>query len=146
MSIECAFPGSLVRDVEAKTSKNGKQYLKANIRVEKGEAALFINTMVFDAEAIAAVSQLKKSARVYIEGTIKLDTWTSNDGTAKTGLSCMAFHCRLSQIGRNKPKRDYPKQEKKPAPAASGRERAERSDYAPAGGRTDPDLDDSIPF
>jgi hypothetical protein len=57
MSIECAFFGSLVRDAEVKTSKGGKTYLRASIRVENGEHALFINSMVFDADAIAVADK-----------------------------------------------------------------------------------------
>lgn len=102
MTIECAFFGSLARDAEAKTSKAGKQYLRLNVRVENGEAAQFINTTVFDTDAIADAARLRKGARVYIEGRLSLDTWTSADGAAKTGLSCMAFHCRLSAIGLGK--------------------------------------------
>jgi single-strand DNA-binding protein len=139
MTIECALFGSLVRDAEAKTSKAGKQYLRLNIRVENGETAHFINTTVFDADAIQIADKMVKGARVYIEGKLSLDEWTAQDGTKRHGLSVMSWHCRLAQIGRSRP----PKSEK-PAPAASGRERAARSDYAPAGGVAD--LDDSIPF
>ena len=57
MTIECALFGSLIRDAEAKTSKAGKQYLRLNLRVENGEAAQFINTTVFDADAIQTAEQ-----------------------------------------------------------------------------------------
>ena len=106
MSIECAFFGSLARDAEIKTSKNGKTYIRANIRVENGETAQFINVMVFDPEAIAAADRMLKGAKVYVEGRLSLDEWTGQDGQKRTGLSCMSFHCRLSAIGRNKPKRE----------------------------------------
>jgi single-stranded DNA-binding protein len=139
MSIEFACLGSLVRDAEAKTSKAGKQYLRLNVRTGDGDAAQFINTMVFDAEAIATVDQLKRGVRVYIEGRLSLDKWTAQDGNQRYGLSATAWRCRLSQIGHNKPRSE------KPAPAASGRERAARSDYVPIG-RTDADLNDDIPF
>jgi len=43
-------------------------------------------------------------ARVYVEGILKLDEWTAQDGTKRHGLSVMSWHCRLSQIGRNKPR------------------------------------------
>jgi single-stranded DNA-binding protein len=109
MSIEFACLGSLVRDAEAKTSKAGKQYLRLNVRTGDGDAAQFINTMVFDAEAIAAVDQLKKGARIYVEGRLSLDKWTAQDGSERHGLSAMSWHCRLAQIGRNKPKREPPK-------------------------------------
>src|SRR5262245_26777104 len=87
MGIEVAFPGSLVRDAEAKTSKAGKQYLRINVRVENGDKAEFINAMVFDPDAIAVADKLVKGARVYIEGKLSLDEWTAQDGTKRTGLS-----------------------------------------------------------
>jgi single-stranded DNA-binding protein len=140
MPIECAFFGSLVRDAEAKTSKAGKQYLRLNVRVENGETAQFINTTVFDQDAIHVADKMVKGARVYVEGRLTLDTWTAQDGAARHGLSAAAWHCRLSEIGRNKPKREKPA-----APAASGRARAARSDYEPIGGGT-ADLNDDVPF
>jgi single-stranded DNA-binding protein len=133
MTIECAFFGSLVRDAEVKVSKAGKQYLRLNVRVENGEAALFISTMVFDPEAIASADKLTKGARVYIEGRLSLDTWTGQDGVARHGLSATAWHCRLSQIGRNRPKREEP-------PQAFPRDM-----HAPLGNGA-ADMNDDIPF
>jgi single-stranded DNA-binding protein len=131
MSIGCAFFGSLVRDAETKTSKNGKTYIRANIRVENGETAQFINVMVFDADAVAGADKLIKGARVYVEGKLSLDEWTGADGAKRSGLSCMSWHCRLSQIGRNKPRKQTSERE---ATAPS----------APAG--SGPAFDDDVPF
>jgi single-stranded DNA-binding protein len=102
--IEAAFFGSLARDAELKTSKSGKQYVRINVRVENGETAQFINVMAFDADAVAVADRLVKGARVYCEGRLSLDEWTGQDGQKRTGLSCMSFRCRLSQIGRNRPR------------------------------------------
>jgi single-strand DNA-binding protein len=139
MPIECALFGSLVRDAEAKTSKAGKQYLRLNLRVENGETAHFINTTVFDADAIPIADKLVKGARVYLEGRLTLDEWTAQDGSKRHGLSVMSWHCHLAEIGRNRRKRESDQQK----PAGSGRERAARSDYAPA---VNADLNDDIPF
>jgi len=128
MSIECAFFGSLARDAETKTSKAGKQYLRLNVRVENGETAQYINVMAFDADAVAVADKLVKGARVYCEGKLSLDEWTGQDGQKRTGLSVMSFHCRLSQIGRNKPRKQT----------------SDREATAPYGSR--PAFNDSIPF
>jgi single-stranded DNA-binding protein len=151
MSIEAALFGMLGKDAETKTSAAGKPYLRLNIRTGDGDAAQWINAMCFDAEAIAQAERLCKGARVYIEGTIKLDEWTGQDGAKRHGLSLMSWHCRLSQIGRNRPRR-----EDKPKAAASGRARADASDYAPIGAESRPSVpqppkghpafDDDIPF
>jgi single-stranded DNA-binding protein len=103
MSIECALFGSLGRDAEAKTSKAGKPYLRLNVRVGDGDSGQWITATVFDANEIA--DKLVKGTRVYIEGRIALDEWTAQDGVKRHGLSVMSWHCRLSQIGRNRPPR-----------------------------------------
>ena len=151
MSIEAAMFGTLGKDAETKTSAAGKPYLRLNIRTGDGDAAQWVNAMCFDAEAIAQAERLCKGARVYIEGTIKLDEWTGQDGARRHGLSLMSWHCRLSQIGRNRPRRDD-----RPKAAASGRARADASAYAPIGAESRPSVpqppkghpafDDDIPF
>ena len=146
MSIEAAMFGMLGKDAETKTSAAGKPYLRLNIRTGGDNAAQWINAMCFDADAIAQAERLCKGVRVYIEGTIKLDEWTGKDGAKRHGLSLMSWHCRLSQIGRNRPRR-----EDRPKAAATGRARADASAYAPLGAgsrppKGHPAFDDDIPF
>ena len=126
--IESAMFGSLSRDAEVKISKAGKQYLRFNLRVGDGDGAQFVNGMIFDSAAIETADKLTKGARVYIEGRLTVDEWTAKDGAARHGLSVMAWHCRLAQIGRNRPKRENP------TSAAAL--------YAPSS----TDLNDDIPF
>lgn len=104
--IEAAFFGVLGRDAERKTSRGGKPYLRCNVRVGNGDTAQWVAALVFDEDAVAMVDRFVKGVRCYIEGSLSLDEWTAADGTKRHGLSIMAWHCRLSQIGRNKPKRD----------------------------------------
>jgi single-stranded DNA-binding protein len=127
--IEGAFFGALGRDAETKTSKAGKPYLRLNLRTGDGDSAQWINVTCFDQQAIKAVDKLVKGARIYCEGSIKLDEWIASDGTKKHGLSCLSWHCRLSQIGRNRPKRSENTIGAKSQPAGDGA-----------------DLNDEIPF
>jgi single-stranded DNA-binding protein len=54
----------------------------------------------------SAAGELKKGDRVYIEGTIKLDSWRGQDGVERSGLSVASFKIdKTHQIGRNKPRR-----------------------------------------
>jgi single-stranded DNA-binding protein len=129
-AIEAAFFGALGRDAEAKTSKGGKSYLRINVRIGDGDAVQWVNATVFDTKAIAVADKLIKGSSVYIEGKLSLDEWTAQDGAKRHGLSVMSWHCRLAQIGRNRPKRESGK------PAQDD----------PASGRAAPDLDDDIPF
>jgi len=115
MSIEAALFGTLGRDCERKTSKNGRQYLRLNIAVSEGDTTTWVSAMVFDERAIAVADALIKGARVYVEGKLSLNEWTTSDGEKRVGLNIMSWHCRLSQIGRAKVKSEKPK----PAPQAA---------------------------
>jgi single-stranded DNA-binding protein len=125
--IEAAFFGALSRDAAVRTSKAGKPYLRLNLRVGADDAAQWVNATVFDSTAIEAVDKLVKGTRVYVEGRLTLDEWTGQDGAKRYGLSIVAWHCRVAQIGRNRPKREQPTSAAAP--------------YAPANA-----LDDDIPF
>jgi single-stranded DNA-binding protein len=121
MSIECALFGTLGRDGELKTSKTGKQYLRLNVRVGDGDAAQWVSAMVFGDDVAELAQKLTKGCRVYLEGSIKLDEWTAQDGSKRHGLSVMSWHCRLAAIGQNKPKRERDdKKPSTPAPAVGG--------------------------
>jgi single-stranded DNA-binding protein len=104
--IESAMFGTLSRDAEVKTSKAGKEYMRLNLRVGDGDGAQFVNAMVFDSAAIETADKLTKGARVYVEGKLSIDEWTGKDSAKRHGISVMASHCRLSQIGRNRPRRE----------------------------------------
>lgn len=137
--IEAAFLGTLSRDAEAKTSGSGKPYLRiTGLRIGDGDKAQWVNVTAFDHEAIASAAKFLKGAAVYVEGRIALDRWKAADGADRSGLSCMSWHCRLAQIGRNKPKR------KSGDDLGRNHSRSARSQAAPA--QAAGELDDEIPF
>jgi single-stranded DNA-binding protein len=144
MSIEAAFFGTLGRDAESKVSKSGKPYLRINVRCGDGDGAQWVSAMVFDPQATAAVDTLVKGARVYCEGSLKLEEWTVADGTKRHGLSVMSWHTRLAAIGRNRPKRQ--------SNDATDREQLPRAHSASSDRNTrvrrtaDASLNDDIPF
>ena len=134
MSIECAFFGFLSADAEARTSQAGKPWVRLRVGVGKEDTVHWVSVAVFG-NAAEAAAELKKADRVYIEGSIKLDTWRGNDGVERHGLSVAAFKCKSThKIGRNKPKR-------KGADGEVGRplQLAAAADTSAA-------LDDEIPF
>jgi single-stranded DNA-binding protein len=139
MSIECALFGVLGRDAESKVSKSGKPYMRINVRCGDGDAAQWVNVMVFDPEAVSAASRFIKGARTYIEGSVKLDEWTGQDGAKRHGLSVMSWHCKLAAIGRNRPKRESDDSEQRTPASADDRQGRVR-------GTAHDDLDDEIPF
>lgn len=105
MTIEAAFFGTLGSDAERRVSKTNKPYLRLNIRTGEGDAAVWISVMAFDPRAIEQADKLVKGARVYAEGSLRPTEWTGQDGAQRHGLSVLAWHCRLAQIGRHKIKR-----------------------------------------
>jgi single-stranded DNA-binding protein len=129
MTVECAFFGVLGADAEQRTSKTGAPFLRMNIRAGNGDAAIWVSVLTFDAEAIDHAAKFVKNARCYVEGKLSINEWTGKDGSTRTGLSCLSWHCRLAQIGRNKPK-------KSSRQATSDVEQPSLTD----------DLNDSIPF
>jgi single-stranded DNA-binding protein len=103
--LQTAFFGSLARDSEVKTAKSGKPYMRFSVRVSDGDDAQYVSVMAFDAETIGLADKLVKGASVYVEGKLALEEY-EKDGIKRQSLTAMAWHCRLSQIGRNKPRRD----------------------------------------
>jgi single-stranded DNA-binding protein len=123
-TIETAMFGTLGCDAELRTSKAGRQYLRFTLRVGDGDGAQWVSAMVFDTDAIAVADKLVKGARAYLEGRLSLNEWTAADGTKRHGLSVMSWHCRLAQIGRNRPKRE-------PEPASAPADTDFHSDEIP---------------
>jgi single-stranded DNA-binding protein len=132
MAFEVAYQATLTRAAEVKTSSAGKPYLRLTaLRIGDGDKVQWINAIAFDPDAIATADKFVKGARVYIEGRLTLDKWKAADGSERSGLSCVAFHCRLAQIGRNRVKR--PRSDAAPAlaPAAPGKQHADFDDEIP---------------
>jgi single-stranded DNA-binding protein len=124
MSIECALFGTLTRDAEPKVSKAGKSYLKLNVRVGDGDSVVWVSVMAFGVDELA--TKLLKGAALYLEGSIRMDEWTAQDGSVKHGLSVMARRVELSAIGKNRPRKD--------------------GDSRPTRSNNSPEFDDTIPF
>ena len=103
MSIHAAFFGTLGADAELKVSKAGRQYLRFRVHTGPGDGAAWIGVMAFVDDAVEFEQKLLKGASVYIEGSLRLDEWVAQDGTAKHGLSVMAWRIDLPAIGKNKP-------------------------------------------
>jgi single-strand DNA-binding protein len=130
-TIECAFAGRIGQE-PAKESKAGKPWLSFSVAVGEGDDVQWLQVAAFGARATELAGSLKKCDRVYIEGRLRLNTWTGKDGTAQAGLSMAASLVQpLGQIGAKRPS--------KPKATAS------RSEvYAPLDKQ--PALHDAIPF
>jgi single-strand DNA-binding protein len=129
--IDCAFYGFCAADAEARTSQAGKPWVRMRVGVGKDDAVQWVSVAVFG-KAAETAADLKKGDRVYVEGSIKLDSWRGNDGIERHGLSVAAFRCEQThQIGRNRPAENNKAQKSQTTDRAAGSTR---------------DFDDSIPF
>jgi single-strand DNA-binding protein len=105
MTIDCAFFGFLAADADARTSKAGKPFTRLRVGVGRDDDVQWVNVAVFGKAAETAAA-LKKGDRVYVEGSIKLDTWRGNDGAERYTLAVSAFKCEQThKIGRTREKR-----------------------------------------
>src|SRR6516165_7609400 len=126
-NIDCAFYGFLAADAEQRTSQAGKAWTRLRVGVGKDESVQWLQVACFG-KAAETAANLKKSDRCYIEGTIKLDSWTGNDGAERHGLSVAAFKCEPThRIGRKRP--DQKKKE---------------SDFGSVGANDSAEFDDDI--
>jgi single-stranded DNA-binding protein len=100
-------------------SQAGKPWVRLRVGVGKADAVTWVSVAVFG-KAAKVAAELKKGDRCYVEGSIKLDTWTAQDGIERHGLSVAAFKCeRTHQIGSNKPQgNSRPKAGDRPAASA----------------------------
>lgn len=133
MTIEAAFLGTIGIDAESKISKANKPYLRFSVRTGDNDAAVWISVLCFDEQSIGQRDQFTKGVRVYCEGKLSPSTWTAADGAERHGLTCLAWHARLAEIGRQR-------QARAPRRQSVGQPREQRG-LAP----TSP-LDTSAPF
>jgi single-stranded DNA-binding protein len=98
----------------------------------------WVDVACFKDAAQRALDRLHKGDRVYIEGRIGLQRWTSQDGVERSGLKVACFKMEpIGQIGQRRPRKA-----EAPADAADG---AQRHWQAPTPA-FDRKVDDEIPF
>ncbi len=134
--IDSAFTARLGRDAELRHVKGGAlAMLSFSAAVETratntdGEdETQWVRVVRFGPDAETLAPRLTKSARVYVEGRLKLDHWTGQDGAERTGINVVASLVQpLGQIGRRRPKKPRtakaaPASAEAPAPAANADE------------------------
>jgi single-strand DNA-binding protein len=142
--IESAFWGTLGADPELKTSKSGNPFANFNVAVTVGhtddgkDVTAWVRVACFGRIAEEIAARTAKGDRVYIEGSLTLNTWTTAAGEQRSGLNVSAWKVeKVAAIGKNRQFR-----EKGHEVAASNFERknartAERQDF---------ELNDAIPF
>ena len=112
--IRALVTGELRADPQQRISKNGKPFALARLSVPMtDEGRVSCSVIVFEAEAVARLLQLKAGASVAAAGTLKVGTYASNDGTTRANLDMVA-----DEIASTTPRPKRPK----PAPAHRARQ------------------------
>jgi single-stranded DNA-binding protein len=110
-----------------------------------GDVTTWVRTTVFGEIAQEIAAAVHKGDRVYVEGTLTLNTWTASNGEQRTGLNCAAWRCKpLGLIGERKPKSSKPSASthtRKPATRSHCRHGA-----AADGAKYGHDFNDPLPF
>jgi single-stranded DNA-binding protein len=90
MSIDAAVLGTVVKDAELRTSAAGKTWMSVIVRSGEGDAASFVQVAIFG-DAAVALDRLEKNEKLYAEGSIRINEWTTMAGERRTGLSMAAW-------------------------------------------------------
>ena len=151
--IEALMSGKLVGKPEARTSKSGRTFVTARLRVAAGgEDTNFVRLTAFSDTAGAALLALDDGDATAVAGTLKPGAWVDRDGAVTPNLDLVVaqvltvYHLkrrRDSMQGAGEPADTKPQSARRTASAASGnahRTRAPRPDAAP------PDADGRIDF
>jgi hypothetical protein len=101
MSIDAAVLGTVVRDAEVRTSAAGKPWTSVIVRSGDGDAASFVQIAIFG-DAAVALGRVEKNEKLYAEGAIRVNEWTTAAGEKRVGLSMAAWRAERPGVGRNK--------------------------------------------
>ncbi|GMV00398.1 MAG: single-stranded DNA-binding protein [Burkholderiaceae bacterium] len=83
--IGALITGTLARDPEQRTARNGTGYVTATIRVPAGADAVFVSVTAFDQRAAERLMQMRTGGAVSACGTLEQTSWTTQAGEARTG-------------------------------------------------------------
>jgi single-strand DNA-binding protein len=139
--IECAFIARVGTEPEMKVSQAGKPWASFSACVgDKDDEQQWLRIAIFGDKATSI--SVAKGDRIYVEGRLKLENWTSKIGEAKSGMKVAAWKVeRLGEIGKNRSQgpKALPENER---PAPSSARPPQRDWQKPAAA----DADGMIPF
>lgn len=154
MSAYALISGVLHKTAEEKTTKAGKPYRVASIRVKDGDEMTWWRITVFSESAQAELKRLEEGEVLAVQGPFKTSTYVDKNGETKVGYS-MTVDNVLAVKQPRKPKSDPDHSSDRGTRPKESRGYADRrsdSHQAPIGQRRgDGDnrtrtFDDDIPF
>lgn len=95
---------------ELRYTPDGKACLQFSVLVFSNQQAEgspeWVRASVWGELAESLAPQMTGPVEVYLEGWLRLNTWTGTDGQQRAGLNLSAWKCEvLGQIGQNRPKK-----------------------------------------
>ena len=96
--------GTLFRDPETRTAKNGNQYVVAVLKVEDGDATVFVRATIFSETARDELADLRAGDAVCVVGRLEASAY-ERQGETRIGYSIVADRA----IGLTKTKRQKSK-------------------------------------
>lgn len=110
--IHCALQGALGADPELRFTSTGKAILNLSVAVTDNRAGgdgaetQWVRVALWEELAEELAEVLKQGQEVYVEGKLRLNAWTGQDGQPRAQLSVSAWTCQLlGAIGRRAPRR-----------------------------------------
>jgi single-stranded DNA-binding protein len=93
MSVAVLISGSLFKLPEQRTSQAGRRFVSATLKVggESGNAE-FWSVLAFGDTAGTDLMLLGLNERVAVQGSLKVELYTANDGKTKISRTCFADH------------------------------------------------------
>ncbi len=123
--------GNLTKDIEIKYTPSGSAIVNTGIATtkkfksatgEQKEEVLFVDLTFFGRTAEIANQYLRKGSKVLVDGRLKLDQWTAQDGSKRSkhsitveNLTMLGSKDEASQMNNQEPSNDNYSQ---PAPSA----------------------------
>ena len=92
MTALALISGALSRTPELRTAKSGKAYATATIKVAADIAVDFWSVLAFSENAQAELMRLGEGDKVSLQGSLKLEVYTSRDGERKISRTLFADH------------------------------------------------------
>lgn len=110
--IHACCTGRVVRDAELRFTAAGKPMLTTSVAVDDAKRAEdapteWLRVVCWGELANEMESRLVKGTAVYAEGRLKLNQWTAQDGTPRSGLELICWTVQpMGAIGRRAPRRE----------------------------------------
>lgn len=88
--IDCLISGKLHGVPQQRTSKTGRAFVTAKLRVPSGEDSVFCNVVCFEPDTQAVLLALGAGEAVALAGELRVSTWTDKSGTTRPSLDLVA--------------------------------------------------------